>query len=153
VALAVVVFAQSDPLLLISSSAEPLAKPSPESPAPVAQIEFQGRILKSLASIVKELGHVNRTIDIFKIDCEGCEFSTVDSWAKASVTMQQIQVEMHYNTEVAGANKKVPADHFLSTLQNRNYVTFHKEPNTLGCKGGCIEYALLKLSPSFFPSS
>lgn len=34
---------------------------------------------KSLKTLVNELGHNKRTVDIFKIDCEGCEWSTSPS--------------------------------------------------------------------------
>ena len=53
-----------------------------------------GGSYKSFADTVAELGHVNRTIDIFKIDCEGC-FDTFRKWLDAPVKIQQILVEIH----------------------------------------------------------
>ena len=50
---------------------------------------------KSLKTVVSMLGHNNRTIDIFKIDCEGCEWSTANHWFEADITLRQIQVELH----------------------------------------------------------
>jgi len=100
---------------------------------------------KSLKTITKELGHEGRTIDIFKIDCEGCEWSTVAAWFEADVTLKQIQVELH--------NSKIPETaHFFETMYDNNYVVTHKEPNiAYPLKGGyAIEYAFLKLAPEFF---
>ena len=50
---------------------------------------------KSLKTVVNELGHNNRTVDIFKIDCEGCEWSTAKHWFEADITLRQIQIELH----------------------------------------------------------
>ena len=50
---------------------------------------------KSLSAVVKDLGHEGRKIDIFKIDCDGCEWITAPSWFEADVTLRQIQVELH----------------------------------------------------------
>eukprot|EP00588_Corethron_pennatum_P010073 CAMPEP_0194271106 /NCGR_PEP_ID=MMETSP0169-20130528/4976_1 /TAXON_ID=218684 /ORGANISM="Corethron pennatum, Strain L29A3" /LENGTH=332 /DNA_ID=CAMNT_0039013383 /DNA_START=153 /DNA_END=1148 /DNA_ORIENTATION=+ len=96
---------------------------------------------KSLSTIVKELGHEGRTIDIFKIDCEGCEWATSKEWFLANVTMRQIQVELH-KPDVQITPK------FFDLMYQNNYVITHKEPNIL--YPGSAEYAFLKLSTPFF---
>jgi len=98
---------------------------------------------KPLAQIVKELGHVGRKIDLFKIDCEGCEWETFKSWFGTGVGIGQILVELHWRD-----NPDVIHD-FFHFLFQQGYVIFNKEPNTLGCQGECIEYAFLKMAPSF----
>lgn len=108
----------------------------------------KGRVFKSLDTVFKELGHQNTVIDIFKIDCEGCEFSTVKTWFEAAekhnVIIRQIQVEMHNNPiEDTFA--------FFDTMYENGYVIFHKEFNLIAVpyKGTAIEYAFLKLDPEF----
>lgn len=101
------------------------------------------KVFKSLATIIQELGHEGQTIDIFKIDCEGCEWTTAAKWMEANVTLRQIQVELH------GA--KIPETaQFFETMYANNYVITHKEPNIAYGGGSAIEYALLKLTPQFF---
>ena len=48
-----------------------------------------------MQDIVKLLGHEGRTIDIFKIDCEGCEWTTFEDWFDAKVDIRQILLEAH----------------------------------------------------------
>lgn len=97
---------------------------------------------KSLQTIVSELGHEGRTIDIFKIDCEGCEWETFASWFDANVMLRQIQVEVH------GADvQKTPQ--FFDRLYEENYVITHKEPNIAYGGGYALEFAFLKLAPGF----
>jgi len=99
-----------------------------------------------VSTLVQRLGHVNRTIDILKIDCEGCEWETYKSWFGEGVYIRQIQVELHG----IGKNKGIDAVHdFFKTLFDMGYVVFNKEPNTSGCQGCCVEYAFVKMSPSF----
>jgi len=108
--------------------------------SPAAQIgEFH-----TFQEIVKKLGHKNRTIDVLKIDCEGCEWDTYEDWLQSSVDIRQIQVEMHYVHN--------HAVHFFLILQRAGFVTFHKEANTL-VNGLCYEYAFMKLDEAFFADS
>jgi hypothetical protein len=94
---------------------------------------------KTLQETMEVLGHSGQVIDIFKIDCEGCEWSTYKDWLTPDI--RQIQVELH----------GVPPhkNTFFLALKKAGYAVFSKEPNTLGCRGSCIEYAFLKLDPKF----
>jgi len=115
-----------------------------------SSLGFEASKFKSLKTIVKELGHEGRIIDIFKIDCEGCEWSTYKSWFDAGVTLKQIQVEVHHNY--------VPiTKYFFDTMYKNHYVITHKEKNIIHClkAGGtevatAVEYSFLKLTPNFF---
>lgn len=97
---------------------------------------------KSFQDTVAALGHEGRVIDVFKIDCEGCEWETFNDWFDSKVAIMQILVEVH---------KSPPeAIDFFETMQENGYVTFHKEPNTAFGGGTCQEYAMVKLGPKFF---
>mmetsp|Transcript_1391 Transcript_1391/g.1794 ORF Transcript_1391/g.1794 Transcript_1391/m.1794 type:complete len:361 (-) Transcript_1391:62-1144(-) len=108
-----------------------------DTPAP-------GQRLYGLKDTIKLLGHENLdTIDIFKIDCDNCEWKTFKDWLDPDIPMlQQIQVELH------GA--RPAAIDFFDGMEEEGYVRFHKEPNIQFNDGSCIEYALLKLDKNFF---
>jgi hypothetical protein len=96
----------------------------------------------TLQETIDKLGHQNRVIDVFKIDCESCEWTTYKDWLESEVDIRQILVKVHnvpYQTIV-----------FFTAVQNAGYVTFHKEPNTQYADGNCQEYCFLKLNQSFF---
>lgn len=97
---------------------------------------------KTLPTIVKELDHTGREIDILKIDCEGCEWDTYTGWFDGSTTIRQIQIELHGGTE---EEPPTSAQSFMLFLKSKVYVIFHKEAKILGCAGACIEYAFLLL--------
>lgn len=99
---------------------------------------------KTLQRITQELGH--RNVDIFKIDCEGCEWKTFMHWFNY-IQPVQVLVELHSGT--TGASP-VPAERFMRYMRKHGYAVFHKEPNTVGCKGACIEYAFVRLAPKFW---
>jgi hypothetical protein len=99
--------------------------------------------MKNMEIITKELKHENRTVDIFIIDCEGCEWETVHGYFSA-LPHSQIQVELHLGTQDGKAAR------FLEFVQSKGYVAVHKESNTLGCSGACIEYSFLHLNTGYF---
>lgn len=97
---------------------------------------------KTMATIRKELGHAQREVDILKIDCEGCEWDTYMTWFDDTLPPRQILIELHDGTS---GSSPVVAMRFMRYLKDHGYVIFHKEPNTLGCYGKCIEYSFLRL--------
>jgi hypothetical protein len=96
----------------------------------------------TMEQTVNTLGHKGSIVDIFKIDCEKCEWSTFQDWFSVGLDIRQILVEVHGAPAVA--------NEFFKTLQDQGYVTFHKEPNIIMWGGRLIEYAFLKLDSSFF---
>lgn len=105
------------------------------------------QIFKTLKQTVEELGHANRTIDLFKIDCEGCELQSHQTWFEAPVTLRQILVEVH--DDFKGRIKGPMVPDFYKNMYRNNYVIFHKEPN-IQYNPGCVEYGFLKLDRTFF---
>jgi hypothetical protein len=105
-----------------------------------------GPAYKSAATVIKELGHTGRTIDIFKIDCEGCEGVVMppllESIANGDVQVNQVQIELH---QLEGfANNAAALENFFSAVDKANFRIFHKERNHWGCQGYlCLEYSLV----------
>lgn len=102
-------------------------------------------IMKSMQETVRELGHEGRAIDIFKIDCEGCEWNSYHDWFDESgiTGLRQILVETH---TVPGPE----ATEFFAYLRNKGYALFHKEPNVQYGGGSCVEFSFLQLNTTFF---
>ena len=94
--------------------------------------------------MVDELGHTGKEIDIFKIDCEGCELETFKTWFSGTPSIRQIQLEVHRGT---GDKPRTPIHELMLFLKSKGYVIFHKEPNIQSGGGVCVEYAFLRLSP------
>ena len=98
----------------------------------------------SIEEIVKKLGHDKRIIDIFKIDCDKCEWRTHEDWFGPNIPMiQQILVETHQ----APQNRLLP---FFDGIMGQGYVMFHKEANIQFAEGDSIEFGFLKLHDDFF---
>jgi hypothetical protein len=95
---------------------------------------------KTLEQTMRDLGHTGRRVDIFKIDCEWCEWFTYKEWLKAD--LRQILVETH------SAPMPNARDLFYD-LHDAGYVIFNKEANYLTGASN-VEFAFLKLSTDFF---
>ena len=98
----------------------------------------------------KMLNHTNRIIDIFKIDCEGCEFAVMvpifDMIAQGKLQINQILIEMHSfgMTREKYHSQIIP---FFEAADKAKMRLFHKERNHWGCQGSkCLEYALVSES-------
>ena len=102
-------------------------------------------ISKSFNTIINELNHTGRTIDILKIDCELCEWFTMPQLfqdiTNSGLIVNQIQIEMHRS------KRKVVTQNITSFFEfadNAKMRIFHKERNGWGCDGyRCIEYAFI----------
>jgi hypothetical protein len=83
-----------------------------------------GELVLRTTCTVKLLGHDQLdVIDVFKIDCESCEWETYQDWLAPGIPMlQQIQVEVH------GAPGQKALD-FYDGFEHAGYLRFHKEPN------------------------
>lgn len=100
-----------------------------------------GGHMKPLRDIVAQLGHQRRTIDLLKIDCEGCEHTAFDGiWEDLKdglYSVGQVQVEVHGKD--AGRNAAL-----FDAAEAAGFRVFHKEPNHWGCNGyGCMEFSLI----------
>eukprot|EP00586_Coscinodiscus_wailesii_P011659 CAMPEP_0172512340 /NCGR_PEP_ID=MMETSP1066-20121228/243794_1 /TAXON_ID=671091 /ORGANISM="Coscinodiscus wailesii, Strain CCMP2513" /LENGTH=335 /DNA_ID=CAMNT_0013292111 /DNA_START=104 /DNA_END=1111 /DNA_ORIENTATION=- len=106
---------------------------------------------KTLERTIEVLGHEGRTIDIFKIDCEGCEWDTFQAWLGINVTLRQILVEVHHNYDNVDFGK---TNRFYDSLREEGYVIFHREANIqysfFDIHRRCLEIGFLKLSQAFF---
>lgn len=101
---------------------------------------------KTFQQTIQELSHASRTIDILKVDCEGCEWESLHYWLKdmheMNVTARQILFETHEPPPHPGAKL------FFQALQDDGFFVFHKEANSLA-GGTCYEYAWIRLDSSF----
>ena len=98
--------------------------------------------LMPLGQIVDKLGHSGRTIDILKIDCEGCEFAGFQLvWRDiiaGKYKISQIQVEVHLYEHEAD----VPL--FFADAAKAGFELFHKQRNHWGCLGWtCVEFSFI----------
>ena len=95
----------------------------------------------TLREIVTQLGHKGREVDVFRLDCSGCEWNTYKEWLTSGVEIKQILVELH------GAPRN--EDTLFEELESHGYVIFHNEPD-VRVAGIWQEFGFLRLSADFF---
>jgi len=109
--------------------------------------------IKTLEMTVEELGHKNVGIDVFKCDCEGCEYRVGSAFWDPEIGIKQMQLEVHFGGKWRSEGS-AQAD-FMEQLIRHGFVIFSKEPNTEsfpspGGHGMAIEFGLLKLESAYF---
>merc|ERR1719164_32716 len=92
---------------------------------------FEGVPTKSIPTLVAQLGHTGRRIDIFKMDCEGCELEVYEGFVHPNVSIRQIQLEVHSPGTRSSNVREHQLNPLFETLFKAGYVIFNKEPNTL----------------------
>lgn len=113
----------------------------------ITEVSFtddKNRRFLSLSESMGKLGHSNRRIDVFKIDCEGCEWTTHKAWLQADI--RQVLVESH------GITSETPAIEFFEDLTKAGFVLFSKEANTHPVAhpiGQLFEWGFVRLAPEF----
>ena len=75
-----------------------------------------------------------KRVDMFKIDCEGCEFNCIPPML-ANVDVDLIMVEVHPFRDIQ------TIDRFMKTLTTKHGI-YYREPNIQHTDGTCIEFAL-----------
>ncbi|KAI2502619.1 methyltransferase domain-containing protein [Fragilaria crotonensis] len=112
-------------------------KPSTGFDLSQVQDKVKDLTFKTLTESMEQLGHIGRRVDVFKIDCEFCEWKTYPDFLHHD--LRQILLEVHNAIEPK----------LFETLTDAGYVIFHKEPN-LFTDGQGIEFSMLKLAKEFF---
>ena len=111
----------------------------------------RGGGFKTFAQTLEELNHKDRIMDIFKIDCEGCEWSSHKDWIGHG--MRQILIETHGVPTPRGTPKarwyqrpmNVVEDYWKDFADN-GYALYSRDPNgELG-----MELAFMKLTDDFW---
>ena len=97
---------------------------------------------KTIKETVFELGHAGKTLSIFSIDCEGCEWDIIyRDLLSSDLTVQQVLIQMHGTPFIA--------NRFFAAMHNAGYAIFHREE----VGDSVYDYSFLKLAPSYFGST
>jgi hypothetical protein len=95
----------------------------------------------SLRDIMKKLGHSK--IDLLKIDCEGCEYTSFEHIFKdcerdpSSLPFSMLLIELHTQSFSV-------ISRFFSGADKCGLRLYHKEPNHWGCEGyKCVEFSFM----------
>lgn len=100
-----------------------------------------GGEFKTFQETIEALGHKNRTIDLFKIDCEGCEYSTYKDWIGHDI--RQILVEIHGVPTPDGPpgfwySENMDVSEYYGEYQKNGFALYHSHPYQKGVELGYI---------------
>jgi len=95
---------------------------------------------KKLSSIMQQLGHVGRKIEILKVDIEWSEWDSFNTlFSEGFPDVGQIQIELHWRDLNTLMN-------FMQKMEDNGFVMFSKDPNLL-CGTICYEFSFIKMDP------
>jgi hypothetical protein len=124
-----------------------------KNPTPPTHVRFHsfgigvrsGGQIKTLREIVA-LTKAPGIIDIFKIDCEFCEYDVFDDEPTLQLlqtSVRQLLVEIHFRSDATSVR-------LFEKLTNAGFRAFSKEANIIACDGSCagecIEYSFLNMN-------
>jgi hypothetical protein len=88
-------------------------------------------------------GTPNVTLEVLKMDCEGCEFEVLPRLLELAPS-NQVLVEIHRKKSFAALRG------LLRLMRSHGYLIFHKERNSWGCSGhSCVEYAFISIAHAY----
>ncbi|KAL3804086.1 hypothetical protein HJC23_006477, partial [Cyclotella cryptica] len=94
--------------------------------------------LRTLGEIINAMGHTGRTIDILRLDCEGCEWGVLKQLACSSESqlVNQLMVEMHFqkNLGLATDDDILIAADAITCLENARWGIASMEKSGCGPK-------------------
>lgn len=108
---------------------------------------------RTFPQTMQELNHVDRRIDVFKIDCEGCEWKSYNDWIDPTIDIRQILIETHPGDAL---KQNVSVANMFVLLMKYGFVPFSKEANTHPAAKPTLtlfEYGFVRLRPSFLNST
>lgn len=103
--------------------------------------------LLSLPEIIEMINETS--IDVLKIDCEGCEFAQLTNMLTRSIlknNVTQLLVEFHhkiFGKEISLQESLQSLEAAASALHEDGFRVFSKEPNTAYSGGKTCEYSLI----------
>jgi len=105
----------------------------------------RGGGFKTIQETLKDLGHEERIIDVFKIDCEGCEWSTYMDWIDKG--FRQIIVENHGVPTPSGNQsnklwfqKPLNVSEYYGEFKRHGYALFNRDFH-----GRAVDLSFIKL--------
>lgn len=107
-----------------------------------------GLEFRTIFEVLHLLGHENRRIDIFKVDCEGCEWTDYKDWLDKRVDVRQLLLETHMTVR----QENTTTSELFEAFIDHGFIPFAKEANTHPAAkppGHLFEYGFVRLRASF----